>query len=564
MADSIFDLQDNLSAPSQTGFDTFQQKLAADRAQLEQTRPDVAAQMPTLGAATPGQQIYQSQQQQGPEQLANTVQQMMQQFATASTPQGAKPKDQQGVMDAAKQVLLGPTNPLEPLPTYGPQGFGEALGMPKGAGGILGTGVQPIDVLAFALGAGLTSRLPQDQAMAWTMKIAGLPRAFRDNQARAANEFIRNAVGITNAETEQGNGQLNQIKNMLAIKSMADKDSFLSDLSRRLATGVPLTALEKQMYAVRGSKVLDQETLKQVLLRSNSPAEALAMAQEIQNAAKQNNLGSVKLQQPIEGGGTLTFGGAGSSGRAIVTGELSDALQTGVLSPKMVDAGFTNMDQVRAAYNERKDLERQRIDLATRGQDRADVALSQLRPEESKKLEAFTELHRTASDMLTKYEAALASHGGKQSPGLLVALKAATNSPDGYVGSVINALGQRYPDLTAQDRDFISRYASMQKFARGMLNDVGNLSNYERGLVTNMIGTPLDVPAQFRSRTGTAISDVAAAYNQARRALPARDVSMFPESLGGAKQEGGSSSGTTGQPPKGATVWRFENGKLVK
>jgi len=222
MADSIFDLYDNLNQPSPSGFNSYQDLLARQRAQLEQTSPTVAAQMPTLGAATPGQRIYQAQQQAPVDQLATGVQQLTDAFAQSQTPPDAKPKDiqktQQMAIDTGRE-LLNQINPMIPKKTYGPD-IGSAIGMPANSGGILGLGIQPIDLLAFAVGAGLTSRMPQDQAMAWTMKIAGMPSAFRNNQEAAAMKWINENVNM---------GQLqNQTTHMGLLQQQND------DMQRKL------------------------------------------------------------------------------------------------------------------------------------------------------------------------------------------------------------------------------------------------------------------------------------------------------------------------------------------
>ena len=242
MADSIFDLYDNLSQPGQGGFDSFQQRLAAQRAQLEQTRPDVAAQMPTLGAATPGQQIYGAAQQQGSTDLASTVQSVTAPLAQSVAGPEAKPKEQMASQQGIEQIL-DYLNPLKPKQTYGPN-VGKSLGMGDNAGGILGLGVQPIDVLAFALGAAVTSRLPQDKAIATTMHIAGMPKAFRDSQEANARKFIDDQINAVNSQLTQGNLVQRQMENALKIQAMQDQRGFVEGLTKRLQTGVPLAEME--------------------------------------------------------------------------------------------------------------------------------------------------------------------------------------------------------------------------------------------------------------------------------------------------------------------------------
>jgi hypothetical protein len=121
----------------------------------------------------------------------------------------------------------------------------------------------------------------------------------------------------------------------------------------------------------------------------------------------------------------------------------------------------------------------------------------------------------------------------------------ATRSPDTFIGKTLQWIGQQHPKLTQQDVDFISRYASMQKFSRGLMDDVGNLSDSERGIARTIVGTPLDNPAVFRSRTNTVIGDSAHAYDQRYRSMSrTRDLSAYPERLGTGQT-------TSQRPPRG-------------
>ena len=61
----------------------------------------------------------------------------------------------------------------------------------KSQGGIFGLGIEPVDVLAFAIGAYLTRNMPQDQALARTFQIAGFPRALRESRRKATLETFQ-------------------------------------------------------------------------------------------------------------------------------------------------------------------------------------------------------------------------------------------------------------------------------------------------------------------------------------------------------------------------------------
>jgi len=103
------------------------------------------------------------------------------------------------------------------------------------------------------------------------------------------------------------------------------------------------------------------------------------------------------------------------------------------------------------------------------------------------------------------YQAALASHGGSFPADVVAALSVASTAPEGVIGKSLNALAQRYPKLNQLDLKFVSEYASMQQFARGALNDVGNLSTFERSVFTQMLGAPFDRPDLFKTRVSTVL-----------------------------------------------------------
>ena len=546
MADNMFGVGDSFNAPSETIYD----RLLAQRMLLQQQRPDIAAQMPSIGANTPGERQYQARQQQAPQDLASGLQQMVGQVAQASTPQGAKPKDAKAVTSGIDEVLSY-LDPLKPKQNYGPN-IGKSLGMGDNAGGILGLGVQPIDVLAFALGAAITSKMPQDKAIATTMMMASLPKQFRDGQEANARKFIDDKLQAINAEIAGGNLGMRQLESGMRMKTLADTEAFISGLEKRLQTGQPLNDVEKQLYSIRAKRAgIDPNVIKEMFVKRDAASQLDAL-QQIKQVAEQQGLGSVRGDIQLEGGGKVTVGGGGGSGRPMTAGELADALATGRNTDRLADAGYNVTTPegraiVEKGLNERRKLEIERVGISRTNSERAQTALEMVRPEESKKLTALQELHRGANDMLGKYESSLKSHGGKMTADVQAAIQAATTSPDGFIGKTLQAMGQRYPGLTQQDFDFISRYASMQKFARGSLNDVGNLSNYERGIFQTMVGTPLDKPEVFRSRTHTAISDAQVAYDQEYRSLgTTRNLTQFPSALG-------ASSAMT-QPPKGAKV----------
>jgi hypothetical protein len=222
---------------------------------------------------------------------------------------------------------------------------------------------------------------------------------------------------------------------------------------------------------------------------------------------------SAKFEIDMPGTGKVTIGGT-EANRPNTIDATSESLYGRKFSelPKGGPEQRSVMDKVNS-FRERG-LNISQSNLETRQKE-----LEILRPEERKELTGLREMYIGTNDMIKKYEKALASHGGVFTSDLNVALQAATTSPDTFIGKGIQFLGQRYPKLTGADLEFVARYATMQKFARGGLNDVGNLSNFERGIFTTMIGTPLDNPALFRARAQNVMTDAERGFRTVKSTL---------------------------------------------
>jgi hypothetical protein len=367
-----------------------------------------------------------------------------------------------------------------------------------------------------------------------TFQIAGLPKAFRDNQEKSARQFINDKLAALSGDIQVENLAQRQLENATKQTEVNRRNAVLNLASQALSSGKPMDRPTRQLLAANAHGILPPEVIKN--LTHDSLELQLEGVKQIQ--ALSNGMPVQATLNDPNSGMSIRVGGGGGSGRPVVSGEIIDGLTTGVQTERLSEAGYdvvTPEGRAKAAQGlaKRQELERSRLSISQDNSNRAQAALEAPRDPEVKKLTALQELHRGASDMLGKYNAALASHGGAFSGDLQVAIDMATRSPDTFIGKTLQALGQRHPKLTAQDLEFVSRYASMQKFARGSLNDVGNLSNYERGIFQTMVGTPLDRPEVFRSRTQTAINDAAVAYDQEYRTLGiTRNLSQFTPVLG--------------------------------
>ena len=309
---SIFDLNNNLDQPGQTGFDTFQKLLAGQRAIMQQNDPAVAAQMPTLGANTPGQQIYGAAQQQPATNLASTIQSAAGQAPAQQPEAPAQPVNpmagfrdnlvqlqvQSGVpekkaMETANQKMLEAYG-LVPKEEYGPQILGKS-------GGILGTGMGVLDALALAAGMAITRNMPQDQAIRNTLSIASLPSQFAQKSGQQARAFIDDIQGATNAQLAQGNLAMRQkefglnadLKNLQILSRLEGLDA----ISKRKEV---LDRVQK------GELDVNTPTGRAVLLAANLKPEEIKALME--------NIGSNRPITPTE---LAVFGASGIRGATI-------------------------------------------------------------------------------------------------------------------------------------------------------------------------------------------------------------------------------------------------------
>lgn len=147
---------------------------------------------------------------------------------------------QQAIGPKMVQQVLKEAQNLDPPKLIGPDVFGR--------GGIMGTGLEPIDVLAFAIGAAVTSRLPQNQAIERTFQIASLPSVYKQNQRKAAQDFVQNATGVFNAQTQASNAEV-AAANAGRATQQYQSGLALADAFRRAGRPADALALEADKVA---------------------------------------------------------------------------------------------------------------------------------------------------------------------------------------------------------------------------------------------------------------------------------------------------------------------------
>jgi hypothetical protein len=213
---------------------------------------------PSLQGPQVGGQPQQTQPEQTNQGLGDQINRAAQMLAQQTVQQqsqatGEKPKrkDVQAQLDEY-QGLLDQMNPMKPKQSIGSGAIGSML-YGEDKGGLFGTGIQPVDVLAFALGAAITSHMPQDKAIATTMSFAKMPGEFRDYQDKRAQEFIQNKLSGINAEISTSNAEVAQANAAQAKQKFGALSS--------LANAFRVAGQESKALALEAGAVNDYEKL---------------------------------------------------------------------------------------------------------------------------------------------------------------------------------------------------------------------------------------------------------------------------------------------------------------
>ncbi len=555
---------------------TMLEDLAERRQQWSLVNPSAAAQMPDLpGQPQPSQPQPLMQPRGGiagqegvpprPMGLAETVntaaQALAQRAAAAETPPGEKPKPkaEQDKMSEFK-ALLDELNPLKPKETWGPN-IGQHLGVDSKAGGILGLGITPIDVLAFAAGAAITGNLPQDRAMSATMAIAKLPSELREKQTQTIKDFIGNKLSLLNAEIAGGNLEINQVKSAQAQQQFGAQNRLAAAL--RLA-GNEAGALALEAGAVddfvkltgtgvgRLPEKLDDE-IDNILANPSAPLPDWAVARtggrtpdEVRQGLyrwRAQMLGS-KAPTALPSGGALSMTPSGP--RIVERAPSVDTMSlpgAAVMRPGAAPVAQPSMPQLPQAPQTQPNVAGvQGIPLrpeetpgvtprtattSQRGMSLSDwviqggtpeSTLETLKPLFAKDMDAtardkLVASHGTmeyAKELAKAYEAAVKSVGGERNWGLFserarqhIIQKGGTVGGESTMQQILGELGawgraMAQEGATEEQIALSSVLDRAQTYARGALNDSANLAVRERQFFMQMLGTMLDQPRLVR------------------------------------------------------------------
>ena len=214
---------------------------------------------PSLQGPQVGGQPGQTQTEQKQAGLGDQINQAMTALAQKgaqekSAATGEKPS-RKGVQQQLDeyQGLLDQVNPLKSQQTYGSGDLGKLV-TGQDNGGIFGTGIQPIDVLAFALGGVLApkgSSLYRRAGIA--LKVGMLPGQFRSFQEQKISEFGKQTMQGINAEIGVANAETAQMHNAQA------KQQF--DERNKLADAFDIAGERGKAAALRANAVNDYEKL---------------------------------------------------------------------------------------------------------------------------------------------------------------------------------------------------------------------------------------------------------------------------------------------------------------
>lgn len=367
-----------------------EQGLPQQGADLEQRMPVTTA-MPNATAEAQGIAT--------PEQINYTMNQLEQRFnPPAPTPPSASEIGQSIAANpeqAMIQMGLHPTVAKELAKHIADTGPAKLIGKDifgENRGGIFGTGISPIDVLAFGLGAAITSRLPQDQAIATTMKIAGMPSEFKAAQRKAGGEVIAQLLSAGNLAATQGNLQARQTEQAAKTEQLNALKQWTDILAKRAATGVPFSTAERlQMMALGTRAGVHADVMKATL--EKAPSEILAEAQTVQRMLTPE--GGAQPEMTVTVGGTKFKVGGTPKEKALNPTELKVFADTGVRGAT-IPAG---MDQATAKMA--VDAEQTRQISLTGGKAKATSENTPLPPQVQDKIASIDDFKRTIDRLIT-------------------------------------------------------------------------------------------------------------------------------------------------------------------
>lgn len=210
--------------------------------------PQVA--VPTAAPAEPGQ----------PSMLSRLLSGVQQTTAATSQPAagdtgkaGGKGKqvDPKEQLNTAIQAVMDKLHKQTSKTAIGGNILGEA-------GGLLGSGISPLNMMLFGLGAVATRRAPTATAWNVSLKLAGLPNEYEQNQQQVQNNTLNNLVSLLGAgqKYDEYQRQINDPLTKLiddAVNSMNPSAKAAAQQAQQPSAAGPAQAQPAQQGIVPGA-----------------------------------------------------------------------------------------------------------------------------------------------------------------------------------------------------------------------------------------------------------------------------------------------------------------------
>jgi len=569
MANGILDPNDFTIAPNDM------RSLQDRMLELRRSLPE-SLQMPIGG------QPQQTQQEQANQSLGDRIAAaataLAQQSTQAQSQKTGEKPSRKGVQQQLDeyQNILDQVNPLKAKQSIGSGTLGQLV-TGQDQGGILGTGVQPVDVLAFAIGSAIAPKNSSlYRRLGIAMKVAQLPSQFRKFQEDKIKEFGQGVLHGVNAEIGAANAETAQIKNQQAqqqfdyrnkvadifdkagepAKAAAFRANAVDDFVKLTGdvSKVPTTSYTDYLRSMASGAIpIPDWYMQRTQAKTPEEARKYAMGEYesvlLEKAPIPTPTGAV-YRTPSG----LADVGIGTRGIRDIQRDLEVARQGGV-APTRTQVGIPAIpaptapqaltappsiaqpavptglpvDQLLNSPNPRDQWTgRYAGDMLPQTQQSVGALFQKpLDASVRQKLVAQRAAIEYSEDLLNKYNEMVKSYGGEGNFKFTDQMKqwmvtqGSRISGEGLSGAVLSTaadLARRWAQefgrpFTPEAHDFMAMYNQAQKFARGAMNDAANLATRERDMFAGMLGKPLDKPAFFRATLTSFHDEIAREYN---------------------------------------------------
>jgi len=450
-------------------------------------------------------------------------------------------------------------------------------------------GVSPAQAALFGLGAFATRGMSTDRAWSTTMSIMDLPNKFNQAKQEAISrelQALQTAAGIEGKATEQAEAQ--RIRGVMQEQRATGKPLTRANVADLLLQGMPATVGNQLLDA------LDAGKKAQILQRPGQAAQVIVEDPAAPGGIRAIDIAGAT--RPTEAAGTGgSFAAQTAALRSVVAGRISpDQLpswmiglgvdprnpaatarailadmegsrvlnipQGAVVATRDAEGNLVYYDQSGRALNapapaggpvvqgvpsmqpgQPGQAPGQRpIQGVTQGPP-APINPRSLSEVEVKDLNALRNMSDYSKRLHDTYLTSIASRPGKKElPGSVRAWMSAAviaNQTESWglkpVGELVNDVAQRRPSMTKQDLEFLGTLLEADRYARGGMQDVGNLAISERERFRGILGRPTDRPEVFMQKMQNFYKFAGGNYNRhvanRQREFDIREFPPLPE-----------------------------------